>query len=120
MPKSLKDQNRWPLLLVILGNVAVFYIAVKTGALAAEGVDQLVKDWKTIVPAGGTFVFTSVLNELLTPNDKARLVFWRWRDPLPGSRAFTKYAQQDVRVDLAALTSKFGALPTSPRDQNAL
>jgi len=97
----------------------VFYILVKTGSLAAEGVDQILKDWKSLVPSA-TFVFTSVLNELLPPNNKARVVFWRWHDPLLGNRAFTTYAQQDARVDLGALSMQLGALPKSPHEQNAL
>lgn len=120
MAKSLKDQNRWPLLLVILVNVAIFYVAVKTGAIAVAGIDQLIKGWKELLPSGAVFVLTSVLNELLTTNTKARIVFLRWNDPLPGSRAFTVYAKRDPRVDIASLTRQFGTLPTAPREQNAL
>lgn len=120
MAKSLKDQNRWPFLLVVLANVAVFYLVVKTGALTAHGVDELVKNWKSALPSGATFVLTSVLNEFLSTSAKARIVFWRWKDPLPGSQAFTKYAQVDPRVDIAELSAKFGPLPTKPHDQNAL
>ena len=77
MAKSLKDQNRWPLLLAILVNVAVFYVVVKTGTVSRESLDQLLQDWKTLVPTGAAFVFTSVLNALLSTNNKARLIFWR-------------------------------------------
>jgi hypothetical protein len=63
---------------------------------------------------------TGVLNAQLSADAKARIVFWRWRDPLPGSEAFTKYAESDSRVDLAALQAAFGPLPATPREQNAL
>ena len=53
-------------------------------------------------------------------NNKARLVFWRWTHPLPGSRAFTKYMDEDDRVDADALRQYEDPLPTDPRQQNRL
>jgi hypothetical protein len=44
----------------------------------------------------------------------------RWNNPLPGSEAFTRYAQRDPRVDTAALERTCGPLPTDPRKQNEL
>jgi hypothetical protein len=48
------------------------------------------------------------------------LVFWHWRNPLPGCEAFSRHGPNDHRVDMAALASKHGPLPTSPKDQNVL
>jgi hypothetical protein len=44
-------------------------------------------------------VVTTVANGLLSADMKARFVFLRWHHPLPGNRAFSKYAQQDPRID---------------------
>ena len=61
-----------------------------------------------------------VLTGLLSANAKARLVFWRWRHPLPGSRAFTEVARTDPRVDLARIRNAHGTLPRAPDQQNRL
>jgi hypothetical protein len=116
----LKDSTRPSLLLVLLGNIAVFYGVVKTGTIVFDGVLQLTQDWHKLVPAGAAFVLVSVLNELLDPTSKARLVFWRWHDPLPGNRAFTKYAFSDPQVNVKALKRVFGPLPKDPHEQNAV
>jgi hypothetical protein len=117
---ALKDRNRWPLLATLIGNVAVFYVASMTNQLTLKGVPELIEAWRALVPAGLSFLFTSVANELLGTDTKARIVFWRWKDPLPGNRAFSHYAKIDPRIDLRRLKEKFGPLPTKPKDQNAL
>jgi hypothetical protein len=117
---ALKDRNRWPLLAALIGNVAIFYVASKTNQLTLNGVPELIEAWRALIPAGFAFLFTSVANELLGSDAKARAVFWRWKNPLPGSRAFSHYAKRDPRVDLRRLKDKFGPLPTKPNDQNAL
>jgi hypothetical protein len=66
----------------------------------------------------GLFV-AGLAAEQLTPHWKARLVFWRWRDPLPGCEAFTRWIKADPRIDAAALERKFGPFPTVPAEQNA-
>jgi hypothetical protein len=50
---------------------------------------------------------------------KARLVFWRWHHPLPGSRAFTVHAKRDTRVNVPALRAKLGRFPKGDAEQNA-
>jgi hypothetical protein len=117
---ALKDRNRWPLLFALVGNIAIFYVVSKTNKLTLDGVPELIEGWRTWIPAGFTFLFTSVSNELLSSDVKARLVFWHWKNPLPGSRAFTRYAKCDPRVDLRRLKDRFGPLPTNPNDQNTL
>jgi len=59
------------------------------------------------------------LSSLLSADLKAKLVFWRIKYPLPGSQAFSKYAQADHRIDLAALKKNIGEFPISERDQNS-
>lgn len=52
---------------------------------------------------------------------KARIVFLRWRNPLPGSRAFEKAnLDSDSRIDRERLrTAVGGTFPRGPREQNA-
>ncbi len=66
-----------------------------------------------------TVVLITLFNAVGGPNLKAILVFWRIHDTLPGSRAFSKLAPNDPRVDLESLRKLLGGtLPTSPTEQN--
>ncbi|OSI21194.1 hypothetical protein [Bradyrhizobium canariense] len=60
-----------------------------------------------------------LLTGVLSHEAKARLVFWRFNNPLPGSAAFTKYGPADARVDMKALAKNVGELPHEPGEQNA-
>jgi hypothetical protein len=60
-----------------------------------------------------------ILSSLLSANHKAILVFWRFKNPLPGSRAFSVHAPADQRIDLARLKEQVGEFPEDEREQNA-
>jgi len=62
----------------------------------------------------------SVVNALVDPMTKARLVFWRWAQPLPGSRAFTVHIKKDPRINVPALRAKLGTFPKSEAEQNGV
>lgn len=57
---------------------------------------------------------------ILTPRAKERMVFPVHRNPLPGTRAFTKLAFSDDRIDVSRLQRKHGPLPQEPSQQNRL
>lgn len=61
-----------------------------------------------------------VLSGALSDLAKARIVFWRWKNPLPGCRAFSKLMAADPRIDSAILAKRFAPLPEAPEEQNAL
>lgn len=57
----------------------------------------------------------------LFPSDwKYRAVYLRWHHPLPGSRVFTELCAKDIRISSENIVKKYGELPTSPDEQNAL
>jgi hypothetical protein len=117
---TLKDQNRVGLYTVMAANLALYvafsrWSAIFTGDWAALGAG-----WVAAVPAGLGLIMVSVLNAQTDAIMKARLVFMRWRNPLPASEAFTRWGPADPRVDMAALATKFGPLPSDPKAQNAL
>jgi len=60
-----------------------------------------------------------LLSSLLSSNFKAVLVFWRWRHPLPGARAFSVHAPADPRIALDRLRKNVGEFPQDPREQNS-
>ena len=61
-----------------------------------------------------------LLNGLLSSNQKAILVFWKLKNPLPGSIAFSKLSKEDPRIDRKKLKEIHGNLPKNPKDQNRL
>lgn len=118
-PKSLKDQNRWPLWLTIAANFALFYVVSQSDALVSVGWQGLLTGAVNLLPIGLTLIVTSVANGLFSAAVKARLVFLRWHNALPGHRAFSTHAPADPRVDLDRLKRALGnKWPDSPEDQN--
>jgi hypothetical protein len=61
-----------------------------------------------------------LLNGLMSSHQKAVLVFWKLKNPLPGSEAFSKLSKNDTRIDRAKLKNVYGSLPKSPIEQNKL
>jgi hypothetical protein len=117
--KSLKDQNRWQLWIIVAANSLFLYGVVQTNAIKSDGVRAAFTDGQNLVPIGLALVITTVLNGLVSADSKARLVFLRWRHALPGHRAFTKYAVLDPRINLSSLEKLHGCpLPVEPVEQN--
>ena len=120
MAVSLKGQNSPGLYALMAANLALFYGVVQHDVILAGNWAEAARRLGEVVHAGIGIALTGVLNAQLPADAKARIVFLRWRDPLPGSEAFTKHGPSDPRVDMAALERAFGPLPTAPREQNAL
>ena len=70
--------------------------------------------------AGISGLVVLVVQDLLPRGAKEVLIFWRWRDRLPGCRAFSHYAKQDARIDQSALTSLLPDGLMTPTEQNVL
>ncbi|WP_298296702.1 hypothetical protein [uncultured Litoreibacter sp.] len=119
MAISLKDLNRPALVLVIIANFAI-YSAFLAPTLNFGSMVALLKDYENLLPGALVALIVGVLNSQLSHEIKARLVFWRWLHPLPGSFAFTKVAKRDTRIDPDALEAAYGPLPTEPAQQNRL
>jgi hypothetical protein len=117
--KSLKEQNRWQLWIIVAVNSLFLYGVVQANAIKADGLRAAFTDAQNLVPVAFALVIATVLNGLLDADMKARLVFLRWHHALPGHRAFSKYAVSDARIDLAALERLHGCpLPVDPVEQN--
>lgn len=120
MANSLKGANSLGLYSLIAANLVVFYAFVKGGAVITGDWTALFRDLGQALPVGIGLVLTGILNAQLSAEAKSRIIFMRWKYPLPGCQAFTRHAQADSRIDLAALEHSYGPLPKEPRDQNAL
>jgi len=117
--KTLKDQNRWQLWLVIAANAVVFYGACQWDAIALSGFQSALAGSANLLPVGLAVVVTTIANGLLSSGMKDRLVFLRWHHALPGHRAFSVYAKADPRIDFGRLQRALGnKIPSDPTGEN--
>lgn len=114
-----KDANRKALWAVAIANIGAFYALTHAPFAGADALDVL-RTWPTLIPSALTLVLVGLLNSQVDNMGKARIVFWRWDHPLPGSAAFSKWGPLDNRVNMPAIELKFGPLPADPGDQNRL
>jgi hypothetical protein len=119
MAKSLKEQNRWQIWLLILINSIILYGVTQTDAVRFADLCSIFTDVSKLVPVTLAVGIATVLNGQLDANTKARLVFLRWHYPLPGHRAFSRHMHADARLDPAAVEKLVGTpLPSDPAAQN--
>ncbi len=117
--KSLKDQNRWQLWLILAANTLFLYGIFQSNAIRVDGLRALFTDARNLLPVGFALTVTTVINGVLSVPMKNRLVFLRWYYALPGHRAFSRYARLDPRIELSDLPRLCGgAVPVEATDQN--
>ena len=116
--RSLKSSNLpWLVSLVVL-DILVLAVFVFTDLIASVALTQLTAARAAvtgILPVG-----VLLLSAVVPQNIKAMLVYWKVKNPLPGSEAFTRHAPADPRIDMTALKKNVGAWGNEPSEQNAL
>jgi hypothetical protein len=124
VPRTYFKRHNAPYLWLFLGiNLVIFLSLFFSKGLSSNSVNYF---WKSVTGKDGLIatcipLLAIILSGLFDDTNKARLVFWRWHDPLPGCRVFTDLMQIDPRIDLIALRRKHpGDFPRDPREQNAL
>lgn len=115
----LKDQNAARLMAIVVANLAMFFSILKADVLLAADYQSLANNLDDLLPAALAVALITIVNGLITPDTKARLVYWRWANPLPGCRAFSEHIHSDPRIDVGSLEQKIGKLPEDEREQNA-
>jgi hypothetical protein len=116
-PRSLRSQNLAWLCAVTALDVLILVVATYPGIVTEVTESKFA--WMRLTISGASPVLVLLLSSLLSAQTKAVIVFWRLRDTLPGHRAFSKHAQSDPRIDLAALRANVGTFPHDAREQNA-
>jgi hypothetical protein len=112
--EALKAANiKWLVMLAVLDGAAIF-LFVSPELLDASKLVLLRASATAVLP-----VIILLLTGLLSHEAKARLVYWKIANPLPGSAAFTKHGPKDSRIDMTALAKNVGGLPTDSSEQNA-
>jgi hypothetical protein len=119
VPISHKAANKFALVSVALANFVAFVAVSHWKEPGFSDWGSLVAAVSKSLPAGFGVVLVGIANAQLSANAKARVIFMRWHDPLPASRAFSVYATRDSRIDLGRLKHLFGPFPTDPKQQNA-
>lgn len=119
---TLKRRNAGYLWSFVGINIAVFLSVFISKGFSSSSIDHL---WKGVTTKNGILatcipLLTIVLSGLVGDQMKARLVFWRWRNSLPGCRVFSELIADDVRIDVARLKKQHGEFPCDPKQQNTL
>lgn len=118
--KNLKQSNALNLWLFFMFNIVIYLLFFYPEFTTLFGGDltNLLTFRSSGIAIAPIILF--VINGILTSDQKAFLVYWKFRNTLPGHRAFTKYALEDPRVELNRLTQLHGPLPWIPKAQNTL
>ena len=122
--KSLKEQNAPFIRTYVGGAIAmlVVYSSAEAG-VSLKGVLAGNFDSFQVDRLPGVIVASIVyllIVRLLPTSVKELLVFWRWRERLPGYRAFSRISKRDSRIDVTRLREKHGSFPRRGDKQNAL
>jgi hypothetical protein len=124
--KSLKEQNAWLIRTALVVHAVAFaYVVFQPFPIVQFAEPELTRKLQAFLAPGsislGLIALTRlVLLGLIPPQLRDRLIHWRWSNPLPGARAFTKIGPSDSRVDISTLQKKYGPLPTDPAEQDRL
>lgn len=118
----LKRKNTSIVVLFIILCISV-YVTLLTSP--AEFSDKLLSAFRDLRAKDSITVVLSpilvlVFAGIISPENKARLVFWRFKNALPGHRVFTSLAASDSRLSMKELSIKLGSIPEEPREQNTV
>lgn len=124
--KSLKERNAWLIRAAMIGHVLAFlWVAAEPTKFSSVNRANLAERLEAVAApsaaALGLIVVASLLLlGLIPPNWRDRLLHWRWNDPLPGSKAFSKIGPESGNVDMHRLRKKYGPFPRAGEKQNTL
>ena len=118
---SLKAENSKAIWLLVSADILVIVLVLTGFAFTKASLSEIAQSVfvRGLPFAAAGPMIAVFLNDLLPSNAKASVVFWRFKDALPGHRAFSKHANADPRIDIAALKNRIGEFPQNPRDQNS-
>ena len=79
MPKPLKPQNTPKLWLVVAANILLFLVIIFGVEFLEPGEQRIWPEVLGLLPFGAGLIFVGVINAIIGPFAKARIVFWRWQ-----------------------------------------
>lgn len=111
---NLKSKNTTLLWVFLAANIIIIITLIFPKFL--EKFDVLL--WTKTIGVSIAPIILFLINGLLSSHQKAIIIFWKLKDPLPGSRAFSELSKKDPRIDTKLLKSKFGNFPKNSTEQN--
>jgi hypothetical protein len=120
--KTLQNENSIKRYSFIAVHFVIVYILIIYKDFSMEKVGSI---YSAVMNPKSAFSFLIpliciILNGIVSSKAKESIVFWRFRNALPGCRVFTILAKNDDRIDLLKLKDMYGKLPINPRAQNVL
>lgn len=108
---SLKTLNMPSIVPVTLINTGLIYFFSQGVEIDTQTVASFLTNWKLSgLAAAGSTATIGALGLMLPRQIKDALVYLRWPYAAPGHRAFSIYAQRDMRVDYDRLKTEFPEL----------
>jgi hypothetical protein len=115
--RSLKSQNvKWLVMLAAL-DTSIVLLLVFPELISSASPTQI--NIARGLAAGVAPVAVLLLTSAMSHDIKAKLVYWKLKNVLPGSHAFTKHGPADGRIDMIQLKKNVGQLPSEPSEQNS-
>ncbi|MXW06843.1 MAG: hypothetical protein F4Z87_01725 [Gammaproteobacteria bacterium] len=117
----LKSSYRWQLRVMAGINTTLFWLCI----VSKTDISTVAAFLSSFSPKDGFIGIVSpiicfVLDGLLSAEMKARIIYWRWQNPLPGSFAFSYHLPREHRADPDRLARTWGKFPADPVQQNRL
>ncbi len=122
MAVSLKTQNMAVLTPYLAWCLSLYIIFLSGDKNLWQNVASYFENFtaKDGMVAGLSPAIVLVLNGILSVNIKAIIIFWKIKNPLPGSMAFTKLGPSDERINMNRVKQIIGTIPTDMNEQNSL
>lgn len=119
--KTIKEGNRKILIAFLFLNLLLFLAFSLKYSLSLD----LFSQWKEIFDTKYLFliilyILVILVEGVLSSDIKAKIVFLKFKNPLPGSRSFSAIAKNDSRINLEELKTKIDKIPQKPEEQNNL
>ncbi len=122
MKKRIKDTIQKYLWILLSANLVIYIVIYSLGYFKITATNDLMTIF--LNPKSFLFILSPILTLILNgvfPNCvKEFLVFWRFKDRLPGFRAFSKHIYKDQRINVESLKALYGKFPRSSDKQNQL
>lgn len=115
--KNIKEEYKINLQIFLGLHIVLMYVMMfSVSDLQKLHEDELYKSaFLLILP-----ILSIVLNGVMPNSFKEFFVFRRFKERLPGFRAFSKYGKQDARIDMNRLKAKYPEINTKLFDENVL
>lgn len=119
--RYIKNENRKWLIGYLLLQIVIFALFSNLINFSLMDADQLISKLKNpqgFIPLTAA-IFIIVLEGIIKNSIKEFFVFWRFKNRLPGHRAFSHTGPSDPRIDMASVKQLFPhGIPVDPKDQN--